>query len=593
MSRLAAVLLFVVGCGTPQTASTLVDVPSAGFPSEPPRSSSPSDFRLPSFQETRLPNGLSVRVVPMDTLGVTYAWLVFDHGGETDPEHLPGLSRIVGRMLEEGTATRTSAELAEAAESLGAGVYAYADEESLYVTTRFATVHLPEMLGFIAELALEPAFDEAELDRFRRRQEDRLEQRENDAKFLAWRTFNAALYGAHPYAVVDMPRRTLERVRAVDLRRWHERHVVPNHASLIVAGDADPEIVASLASARFGPWEPRETARPVYVLPPSRGERTLIVVDRPNSVQSVIRLGNLTVSRHADDFVPLVVANHVLGGSPASRLFTELRERRGLTYGAWSWVEERVDVGAFVAQTSVRVDATREALDVMLAELHRITTEPPSTREVLLSGEALADAFPVGLDTPGKVARLVAQLRQFDLSDGYWNEYPASLREVTASRAHDAIREHVHPDELLVVIVGPAETVVPQLEGLGSVQVMRVTPEGLRPPLSVTEHGSRDGRRPPDLSCPFEGTEGWVGWTEASMDPTPRYVRSSGMFATAEDCIAAGTSIARSHLDAAGSRRGVVLWCGRRCRSESPGICLDIRCEEVVSQVVLAAPDAD
>jgi predicted Zn-dependent peptidase len=260
------------------------------------------------------------------------------------------------------------------------------------------------------------------------------------------------------------------------LLRWHHEHFVGKNAFLVVAGDVDPEQVDEAATKIFGDWQPGKRAAPTYATPPQRSDRTIVVVDRPGSVQSVIYLGNLAIARANREWIPLMVSNQVLGGSAASRLFMDLREKRSLTYGAYSAIGERVEVGPFLAYASVRTEVTHEALGAFFQHLELIHEEPASPEELMNAKRFLSDSFPLQVDTPGKLAELVVELRTFGLPDDYWDNYRRAIRATSASEALYVARKYIRPDEALVVIVGQAADFARSLQEFGPVTV--VSPDG-------------------------------------------------------------------------------------------------------------------
>lgn len=471
-----AVALASTACGggaatqpPPETPATTSDAPPA--PEPPPGSGPPREVSFPPIARNALDNGLGIEVVPYDLIPAAYVWLTVKSGGETDPEELPGLAGLVADMLEEGTKSRTSAELADAVDFLGADLFTFADEENLYIGVRALSDQLEQALGILAEVARQPAFRNDELAKLKRRELDRLSLQLNDPRFLARRAMAKALYGDHPYARIDTTPEAVEGVTRRDLQRWHAAHVVPNNAFLTVAGDVDEATVGRLAESLFGDWRRRDVPETPFPEPPDRQDREIIVVDRPDSVQSVILIGNLAVPRAADGFEELLVANQVLGGSAASRLFMDLRERRSLTYGAYSYVSERVRTGPFQATASVRTEVTGEAMAAFFDHLDRIVAEPPGDDELAAAKRYLSDSFPLRIDSPGKVARLVVDQQVFGLPEGYWEGYRSAIAEVTASEALAAAQSHIHPDRCVVVVVGKAADIVPGLRDFGPVRV--------------------------------------------------------------------------------------------------------------------------
>ena len=442
----------------------------------PPAPSEAKDMSLPPVHIAELTNGLQVNTIVADQLPVVYATLVVRSGGESDPAKLPGLSGLVAQMLKEGTTQRSGAKVAEEIEFLGADLWASSDEENTYVGVRALAEQFDLVMTILAEVAGTPSFSNKELEKLKRRELDRLALSEREPRYIARRTFYRQLYGKHPYATVDTNPVAVKRVRRQDLLRWHREHFVGKNAFLVVAGDVDPERVAEAAQKTFGAWREGKRAVPTYDEPPQATDRRILVVDRPGSVQSVIYMGNLAIARANREWIPLMVANQVLGGSAASRLFMDLREKRSLTYGAYSAISQRVDIGPFVAYASVRTEVTGEAIGAFFEHLERSNQEPAEPEELLNAKRYLSDSFPLKVDTPGKLSELLVELRTFGLPDDYWDRYRQAIRKTSASEAQYVARNYIRPKDSLVVIVGQAADFAQSLQQYGPVIV--VSPDG-------------------------------------------------------------------------------------------------------------------
>jgi predicted Zn-dependent peptidase len=442
----------------------------------PPAPGEPKDMSLPPVHVAGLDSGLQVNTIVTDQLPVVYATLVIRSGGESDPARLPGLAGLVAQMLKEGTTKRSSAEIAEQIEFLGADLWASSDEENTYVGVRALTEQFDVVMAILAEVAGTPAFNNKELEKLKRRELDRLALSEREPRYIARRTFYRQLYGQHPYGTVDTTPPAVKRVRRQDMVRWHREHFVGKNTFLVVAGDVDPDHVAEAAQKTFGLWKAGKRSVPTYSEPPQPTNRNILVVDRPGSVQSVIYIGNLAIARANREWIPLMVSNQVLGGSAASRLFMDLREKRSLTYGAYSSIGERVDIGPFVAYASVRTEVTTEAIGAFFEHLERIHQEPAEPEELVNAKRYLSDSFPLKVDTPGKLAELVVELRTFGLPDDYWDRYRQAIRKTSASEAQYVARSYIRPKDSLVVIVGQAADFAQSLQQFGPVTV--VSPDG-------------------------------------------------------------------------------------------------------------------
>ena len=196
------------------------------------------------------------------------------------------------------------------------------------------------------------------------------------------------------------------------------------------------------------------------------------MVDRPSSEQSTIFVGNLALARNSDDFVPLSVANQVLGGSAASRLFMDLREQRSLTYGAYSAVGERAQIAPFVAFARVRNAVTVEAVSGFMEHLDRIVAEEPPAEEITDAQRYLSDSFPLQIETASRIALMIEELRVYDLPADYWDGYRSAIRSVTPAQAHAAAQRYIRPDRALIVAVGQAAAIVEPLRRYGPVRVI-------------------------------------------------------------------------------------------------------------------------
>ncbi|MEM9074146.1 MAG: pitrilysin family protein [Myxococcota bacterium] len=438
----------------------------------PPESGPARDIAFPPIQRAELGNGLELNTVEWHQLPVVYLRLVVRSGAETDPENLQGLSDLVAQMLEEGTRRQSSAQLAERVEFLGADLWTGADEENVHLVFRALSEHLDDAMSILAEVATQPAFNQQELNKLKRRERDRLALMSKRPNFLARRAFYRRLYGDHPYGRVDTTEEVIQRVRRTDLVRWHRRHFVPSNSFLVAVGDVTPAQVQASATRAFGRWSGRAVTAVDLPDLTRRETREVVVVDRPGAVQSVILLGNLGIERRHEDYINFMVANQVLGGSAASRLFMDLRERRSLTYGAYSQLGDRVGVAPFVAYASVRTEVTGQAVEAFFENFDRIVEQAPPQEELRAAQRFLSDSFPLQIDTPGKIASMVADLRIFGLEDDYWTSFRTSIGEVAPAESLASAQRHIRPDKMLVLVVGEAAAVAQDLRRWGPVTVV-------------------------------------------------------------------------------------------------------------------------
>jgi zinc protease len=486
MKRLLTTLVAagaLIACATAQPelatsgttpGQTTVEVEKGAVPAKeaPPASGPPRDIRFPPIERSQTQSGLEVNTVSLEQLPIVHIELIVKSGSAADPSGLPGVAQLTAAMLKEGTRGKSSAKLAEAIDFLGANLHVHNDEENVYINMSALSEHFQQALSLVAEVATRPAFSQSELDKLKTRELARLAMESENPRFLASRELHKALYGEHPYWHVDTTPAVLKRIKRDDLARFHRTHFAPNNAVLIVVGKVDAEQVQTAAQSAFSAWQRRKVPEVAYPAPPERKSREVIIVDREQSVQSVFYIGNLALARGSDDYIPLLVANQVLGGSAASRLFMDLREKRSLTYGAYSFIDERVQVAPFIAYAAVRNEVTGEAMAAFEEHLQRVVAEPPAAQELKDAQAYLVDRFPLRIDTPGKIADLVADLRVHELPDDYWDSFRQQIRAVDTSAAHAAARSYIHGDRSLIVVVGKAADIKPELEKYGPVTVL-------------------------------------------------------------------------------------------------------------------------
>ncbi|MDB4976801.1 MAG: putative secreted zinc protease [Myxococcaceae bacterium] len=441
---------------------------------QPPVSAPARDVAFPPIQHDTLDNGLKVDVVSHKQLPIVSIELVIQSGSASDPADLPGLASSVADMLREGTLKKKGAQFAEAVEFLGANLHTSAGQETLRVGISALSEHFDAALALLAEAVLQPAFDAAELTKLKKRTLDDLKLKKDRPVWLARRELSKALYGEHPYARIDTTEPAVKKLQRNHLTAYHGAHFAPNNAFLVVVGDIDGEQVKAASKKLFGAWKKHDVVKPSYASPPAHETRDIILVDRPASVQSQIVIGNLALKRNDPHFIPLMVANQVLGGSAASRLFMDLREKRSLTYGAYSRIDETVDVGSFRASAAVRTEVTDAAMSGFFEHLDRIIKEPPPQEELAAAHRFLADSFPLAIETADRIADLVADLRVFGLPDDYWDSFRSNIRKVTAPEALQAAKAFIHPDKAVVIVVGRAAEIAPALAKLGQVHVVDV-----------------------------------------------------------------------------------------------------------------------
>jgi zinc protease len=460
--------------------------------SEPDRAAPPAPapirhFDFPPIERRRLTNGLDLLVVRMPRLPVASVRL-FVRAGETALRHeRAGLAVLTADALEGGTRKRSGTDLAAAFESIGARFDTGAGWEGTTVDLYCMAERLPEALGLMAETLSDAAFPAEEVDRAREQQLAGLRQRLMDPGALASDAALTRYFAEHvPYSrPLDGTVESVTPLGRADLVGYADANLRPAGGGLVAVGDLDAAETHALAERALGAWTGGPASLDDFAAVPARLERSVLVVDRPGSVQSEIRVGHRGAARLTPDFFPLSIANLVFGGMFTSRLNLNLRERNGFTYGVRSSYSLRSRPGPFEVSTSVANDATAPAVREIFAEMERFAADGPTDGEVSAARDFAAGIFGVQLETSNQIASRVSQLVVFGLPDDYFHRYRDEVRAVTVEDAAAAARRHMRPSEAQVVVVGDASHVAGPLEalGLGPFEVRAVQREG-QPPAS-------------------------------------------------------------------------------------------------------------
>jgi zinc protease len=436
---------------------------STDFRKSPPEALAPVSFEIPKPFEATLENGLKIVVIQNDRLPLVSYRFAFFSGDINDPDGWTGLSGAVTSMLTEGTVRYSSLQLAEKTERLGAGISASSSDDFIVISASSLSLYSSEILELMAEVVLRPIFPESELDLYRRNTVEHLKFQRSQPGFLAGEQAARLIYGLHPYATVSPNADDVEKLTRETLVNFHIQTFIPNNAIVIVVGDVQPDEVITEIKSLFGDWRPGELPSTDLPETPAREQRTLTIVDRPGSAQSNIILANLGVDRSHPDYFPLIVMNQVLGAGASSRIFMNLREEKGYTYGAYTRLDFKRLAGDIEATAEVRSAVTGDSLKEFFYELERIRKEDVGPDELADSKNFLTGVFPIRAETQEGLTNLIVNQYLYDLPEDHLQTYRQNVDAVTIHDVRRVADQHLRPDEMAIVIVGDAEEVLPQV----------------------------------------------------------------------------------------------------------------------------------
>ncbi len=419
-------------------------------------------FNVPKPVKNELSNGLRIVLLEDRRYPTINFRLSFKSGDINDPEGKTGLNSAMASMLSEGTKEHSSKELAEEIERLGAHLSASASFDNTTVSASTLSMYSSEVIKLLAEVALTPTFPDQELELYKQNTIEGLKFQRSQPDFLADEQVSRIIYGDHPYSINSPTPKDIERLSKDELLEFHKKSFIPNNAIFFAVGDFDTAELTKQIEDEFGEWTSDEIQPPDFSEPPMRDKRTLTIVDRTGSTQSNIVLANLAIKRDAPDYFPVLMMNQILGAGASSRLFMNLREEKGYTYGAYSRVYAKRLAGSFEATSEVRNSVTKDSLKEFFFELTRIREEKASEEELNDAKNYLTGVFPIRAETQGGLTSLIVSQVLFDLPEDYLETYRDNIRAVSLDEVQEAAKKHIKPNELAIVIVGDADEVYSQ-----------------------------------------------------------------------------------------------------------------------------------
>jgi predicted Zn-dependent peptidase len=446
--------------------------------SRPPAPGPLRPFHFPGVQRRTLDNGLQVVVAENHAFPVATLDLVLPSGGLAEPEERAGVASLAAGLLESGAGEMDATRIAEAVDELGLALETGISWDTSLAGFTALTSRLEAGMRILADMTLRPTFPRHEVERIRDERLAALLQRRGDPSSLADELM--ALFSfpeGHPFGRrLAGPQATLAMLTREDAAAYHAAHYLPGGAWLCAAGDVTLDGVSALAERFFAGWSGTPPAPRAPETPVRYGETTIILADRPGSVQSEVRVGHVGIPRTADDYFAVTVMNAILGGVFSSRLNLNLRERLGYSYGVSSAFGMRKLPGTFTVSGAIQSEGTTHSVSEILRDMRRMQDEPVSPDELADAASYLAGTFPLALQTTDGLAGKLTSLAVYGLPDDYYDSYRDRLMSVTADEVREAARRRLFPDRAAVVVVGDASQLRSGLEDLGVGPVLVVDP---------------------------------------------------------------------------------------------------------------------
>ncbi|HXS26007.1 MAG TPA: pitrilysin family protein, partial [Gemmatimonadales bacterium] len=459
-----------------QTATAGADRSKVPEPGAPPAA------KFPDLERATLSNGLKIVLAERPSVPQVRFDLLLDAGFAADQSAEPGTANMTLAMLDEGTQRRTSLQISEELQRLGASLAAFSRLDYSSVTLDALKENLDPSMALFSDVVLNPSFPQRDFDRLKKQQLAAIEREKAEPFTLALRAFPELVYPTgHAYATPWSGTGTEEsaaKITRADVAAFHRAWFKPNHATLIVVGATTMGEIRPKLERLFAAWKPGDIpAKNVKdVAPPATP--AVYLIDRPGALQTVILAGNLAPPKNNPNEVPIEVMDALLGGNFGSRINMNLREDKHWSYGAGSFIRDARGQRPFVAYAPVQTDKTKESLVELAKELQGILKDRPvDSTELAQAKSSLTLTLPGEWETMAAVDATIRSIVTFGLDDRYFDTYPTKVRAVDSAQVPAAAAQVVHPNRLVWLIVGDRakiEAGVRELN-LGEVKIIQPT----------------------------------------------------------------------------------------------------------------------
>lgn len=454
--------------GCPKTVEPVAVEPATRIHNTQPGPLEARPFQLPTVHQGTLSNGIPVAVVENHEVPFVYVRLIFESGSWTDPDTQPGLAAAAMDMLNEGTAQHDAEGLSRALRVLASDLGSSAGLDGAGISLRTLKQNIEPSLDLMAEVALQPSFPEDEWSLIQSRYIQDVRSVGMNPNAIAGRVWRKLMYGEQ-YAGRLTNEEAYQAMTVGDLQGWYQQHIIPANASILVGGDITLEEVQPLLEARFQDWsaEGELPEQPTGTLP-AVDVGTIYLVDMPGAPQSVVRVGQAVGGRQDEDATALSMASMALGGQFTARINMNLREDKGWTYGASSWISHNHYPGMWNVYSSIVTPHTADGVSEILSEVQGMLGEKPITDVELASGKGdILGSWPVRFEQPNFLLDQTVEVQRYELPSDWLSTTPERIRGVTLEQAQQAFSAWINPEKFVILVVGDAASVLEPLQAIG------------------------------------------------------------------------------------------------------------------------------
>jgi zinc protease len=426
--------------------------------------------KLPRPVERQLSNGIKLLVVESHRVPTITLRLTIPSGDFRDPDAIPGVSDATAALIRLGTKTRTSKDIVETLAELGASVSFSSGSDSGTIFVSSLTENFDAALGVLADMLANPAFPQDELDKWKTRMRSNIEQMKANPGSLANERMYKMLYPSDRRQYTRPTLEALDKITRDMVIEHYKTYYVPSGEWAGIAGDITPRDAVAKLEKALGAWKGGPVKHVTVPFPGPLAEKKVILIPRPNSVQTYLVVANHAIDRMSPDYIECQVMNRVLGAGPSSRLFRNIREEKGYTYGIGSGFTASRTLNFFNASTSVRTEVTEPALAELLKEFKTIRDTPVPTDELSDAKSAIVAGFVLGLESSSGVLSRWMEQREYGLPGDYWDDYPQKVQAVTAADVQRVAKKYVPLDNAQIIAVGDTSKILELLKKFGPVE---------------------------------------------------------------------------------------------------------------------------
>ena len=400
-------------------------------------------------------NGMTVLFLEQHFLPTVEIHALVKVGSAQDPPDKAGLANLTASLLDEGTVSRTSRQIAEQIDFVGGSLGAHAAEDFTTASTRVLKKDADLGFALLADMLQHPAFHKQEFERVRTQILGEIVSDDDDPGNVAMKAFHQLIFHGHPYSwPAHGTEETLNKITVADVQQFHAREYLPNQTILVIVGDLTQEQASALVQTHFGSWK-KGPPSPYQLKKPAPIDRKMVQLIEKDLTQSTIVLGHTGISRTNPDYYAITVMNYILGaGGFSSRLMDSIRDKQGLAYGIMSQFDSRLMPGAFFINLQTRTEVTNQAITGVLAEIKGMRDAPVTDQELSEAKSFIVGSFPLRVDSSAKLANVLAQVELYNLGLDYFTNYPKAIEKVTKDDVLRVAKQYLDPQHYALVVVG-------------------------------------------------------------------------------------------------------------------------------------------